>query len=83
MFNSSYDAQYGKTGGGVFNAILKSGTTDYHITAWEFMRRRWLDTTGSRTTVLVRSGRPTAWTNTVSNWMVRFSSRNCSGKMVR
>lgn len=40
---NSYDAQYGKTGGGVFNVVLKSGTQDFHFTAWEFMRRRWMD----------------------------------------
>jgi hypothetical protein len=40
---NSYDAQYGKTGGGVFNVVLKSGTNDFHVTAWEFMRRKPLD----------------------------------------
>jgi hypothetical protein len=40
---NSYDAQYGKTGGGVFNVVLKSGTNDFHVTGWEFMRRRFLD----------------------------------------
>ena len=40
---NSYDAQYGKTGGGVFNVVLKSGTNTHHITAWEFARRRFLD----------------------------------------
>jgi hypothetical protein len=40
---NSYDAQYGKTGGGVFNVVLKSGTNDFHVTGWEFLRRKWLD----------------------------------------
>ncbi|MEZ5398216.1 MAG: carboxypeptidase regulatory-like domain-containing protein [Bryobacteraceae bacterium] len=40
---NSYDAQYGKTGGGVFNVVLKSGTNQHHITGWEFMRRKFLD----------------------------------------
>ena len=40
---NSYDAQYGKTGGGVFNVILKSGTPTFHATAWEFLRRKSLD----------------------------------------
>lgn len=40
---NSYDAQYGKTGGGVFNVVLKSGTTDFHAVGWEFARRKWLD----------------------------------------
>jgi len=40
---NSYDAQYGKTGGGIFNVVLKSGTNQFHATAWEFMRRKPLD----------------------------------------
>ena len=40
---NSYDAQYGKTGGGVFNVVLKSGTNEFHATGWEFMRRKALD----------------------------------------
>ncbi len=37
---NSYDSQYGQTGGGVFNVVLKGGTNRHHITAWEFMRRK-------------------------------------------
>jgi len=37
---NTYDAQYGHTGGGIFNVVLKSGTSDFHATAWEFMRRQ-------------------------------------------
>ncbi len=40
---NTYDAQYGKTGGGVFNVVLKSGTNDFHFVGWEFLRRKWLD----------------------------------------
>jgi len=40
---NSYDASYGKTGGGVFNVVLKSGSNEHHVTLWEFYRRRWLD----------------------------------------
>ena len=40
---NSYDAQYGKTGGGVFNVVLKSGTQDFHATGWWFLRRQNLD----------------------------------------
>ncbi|MGH8246853.1 MAG: TonB-dependent receptor domain-containing protein, partial [Gammaproteobacteria bacterium] len=39
----SYDSQYGHTGGGVFNVVLKSGTNDFHFTGWEFLRRKWMD----------------------------------------
>ncbi len=40
---NSYDAQYGRTGGGVFNVVLKSGTNQFHATGWEFLRRKPLD----------------------------------------
>ncbi|MCS7026328.1 MAG: carboxypeptidase regulatory-like domain-containing protein [Bryobacteraceae bacterium] len=40
---NSYDAQYGKTGGGVFNVVLKSGGSKHHGTVYEFMRRKFLD----------------------------------------
>jgi hypothetical protein len=40
---NSYDAQYGKTGGGVFNVVLKSGTSEHHGTVYEYMRRKWMD----------------------------------------
>jgi hypothetical protein len=36
---NSYDAAYGRTGGGVVNVILKSGTAQHHGSAFEFMRR--------------------------------------------
>ena len=51
-----YDSQYGHTGGGVMNVVLKSGTNQFHGAAYEFMRRISLDAntfqsnaTGSRT----------------------------------
>ena len=41
--SNNYDAEYGKTAGGVMNVVLKSGTNDFHATGWEFMRRTWMD----------------------------------------
>lgn len=35
---NSYDAQYGRTGGGVVNVVLKSGGAKHHGTVYEFMR---------------------------------------------
>ena len=35
----SYDAQYGKTAGGIINVSLKSGTNDFHGSIYEFARR--------------------------------------------
>ncbi len=35
---NTYDAQYGRTGGGVVNMTLKSGSNQFHGQAWEFMK---------------------------------------------
>jgi hypothetical protein len=40
---NSYDAQYGRTAGGVINMSLKSGTNSFHGTGYEYYRRKWLD----------------------------------------
>lgn len=40
---TSYDAEYGKTAGGIVNVSTKSGTNDYHGSVYEFMRRTPLD----------------------------------------
>ncbi len=34
-----YDAQYGRTGGGIVNLSIKPGTNRYHGAAYEYMRR--------------------------------------------
>ncbi|HKA00904.1 MAG TPA: carboxypeptidase-like regulatory domain-containing protein [Candidatus Solibacter sp.] len=36
---NSYDAQYGRTGGGIINVLLKSGTNRVHGALYEFARR--------------------------------------------
>lgn len=38
-----YDAQYGRTGGGIINVTTKSGTNEWHGSAYEFLRRYQLD----------------------------------------
>ncbi|MDQ6699110.1 MAG: carboxypeptidase-like regulatory domain-containing protein, partial [Acidobacteriota bacterium] len=40
---NSFDAQYGKTAGGIINVLLKSGTNALHGTGYEFMRRNSFD----------------------------------------
>jgi hypothetical protein len=40
---NSYDAQYGRTAGGVVNVSLKSGTNTLHGVGYEFYRRKALD----------------------------------------
>jgi hypothetical protein len=37
---NSYDAQYGRTAGGVVNMSLKSGTNSFHGEGYEYMRRK-------------------------------------------
>ena len=37
---NSYDAQYGRTAGGVVNMSLKSGTNSFHGVIYDFMRRK-------------------------------------------
>src|SRR5574340_599386 len=37
--SNSYDAQYGKTSGGIVNVVLKSGTNRVHGSIYEFARR--------------------------------------------
>lgn len=43
IITSPYDAQYGRSGGGVIDISLKSGTNKIHGDAYEFARRSWLD----------------------------------------
>jgi outer membrane receptor protein involved in Fe transport len=43
VLTSNYSAEYGKTSGGVVNAITKSGTNQIHGTAYEFLRNSALD----------------------------------------
>ncbi len=39
IVNNFYDAQYGRTGGGIFNVSTKSGTDQYHGSVYSFIRR--------------------------------------------
>src|SRR5437867_4662727 len=43
IVTNSYDSQYGRTAGGVVNVSLKSGTNQLRGTAYEFARRKELD----------------------------------------
>jgi hypothetical protein len=40
---TTYDAEYGKTAGGIVNLTTKSGTDQYHGTIYDFIRRTPLD----------------------------------------
>jgi len=43
VLTSNYSAEYGKTSGGVVNAITKSGTNQFHGSVYEFLRNSALD----------------------------------------
>ena len=54
---NSYDAEYGRTGGGVVSIVSKGGSQQFHGTAWEFFRNDNLD---ANTWANNRNGRPRA-----------------------
>jgi hypothetical protein len=43
VLTSNYSAEYGRTSGGVINAITKSGTNSFHGDGYEFLRNSALD----------------------------------------
>ena len=46
VLTSNYSAEYGKTSGGVVNAISRSGTNQFHGSVYEFLRNSALDSPG-------------------------------------
>ncbi|MGD0136146.1 MAG: TonB-dependent receptor [Bryobacteraceae bacterium] len=46
VITSNFSAEYGRVGGGVVNAVLRSGTDQYHGTVYEFLRNTDLNAIG-------------------------------------
>jgi hypothetical protein len=46
VITSNFSAEYGRAGGGIINAVMRSGTNQFHASVWEFLRNTKLNAVG-------------------------------------
>jgi hypothetical protein len=46
VITSNFNAEYGRAGGGIINAVMRSGTNQFHVSLWEFLRNTHLNAVG-------------------------------------
>lgn len=46
VITSNFSAEYGRAGGGIINAVMRSGTNQIHLSLWEFLRNTNLNAVG-------------------------------------
>jgi len=46
VITSAFSAEYGRAGGGIINAVMRSGGNQFHVSAWEFLRNTNLNAVG-------------------------------------
>ena len=46
VITSNFSAEYGRAGGGIINAVMQSGTNQFHASLWEFLRNTDLNAVG-------------------------------------
>ncbi|HEY1239074.1 MAG TPA: TonB-dependent receptor [Bryobacteraceae bacterium] len=46
VITSNFSAEYGRAGGGIINAVMRSGTNEFHASVWEFLRNTDLNAVG-------------------------------------
>ena len=58
VLTNSYSAQYGRVAGGVFNAVSKSGTNEWHGDLYEYLRNSALDANAWEDNALAAGEKP-------------------------
>ena len=46
VLTSNFSAEYGRAGGGIINAVMRTGTNQFHMSLWEFLRNTDLNAVG-------------------------------------